>query len=323
MRTARPAVVGGFVLGALALAVGAILFFGGTRVLAPTVRAVVFFEGSVAGLEMGAPVTFRGVRVGSVQRMALHLASDGRARIPVTIELFPGQVSIEGEEMRREASVERFVAAGLRAQLNLQSFVTGQLRIDLDFRPGTPAALVTMDTGDLPQIPALPSDLDRLRETLSDVPVQDLAQTMQRVLQSAERLAVTLEDELGPLLNSARRGVDTATHTLETTEAAVIRLQNDASVMLHEVATLAADARRQVDVRGDELGRTLATVDRAARQAETLLAALNGMAAPRAPFRSDLEATLRDLAASAASLRGFTRQVERDPSALLTGRTGR
>lgn len=323
MAAARPAVVGAFVLGALALALAAILFFGGTRLFAPTARAVVYFEGSVAGLDIGAPVTFRGVRVGSVQAMALHLAGDGRARIPVTIELLPGQVSLEGEEVRRDASVERFVAAGLRAQLNLQSFVTGQLRIDLDFRPGTPAAMVSADTGGLPQIPALPSDLDRLRETLSEVPVQDLAQTMQRVLQSAERLAVTLEAELGPLLGSTRRTVDAATRTLETAEAAVIHLESDASATLREVAALAADARRQVDARGNEIGRTLATMDRAVRQAEILLASVNGMTAPRAPFRTDLEATVRDLAASAASLRGFARAVERDPSALLTGRSGR
>jgi len=323
MAAARPAVVGAFVLGGLALAVAAILFFGGTRLFAPTAHAVVFFEGSVAGLDIGAPVTFRGVRVGSVQRTGLYVSSDGRARIPVTLELLPGQVIIEGEDLRQEASLERFVAAGLRAQLNLQSFVTGQLRVDLDFRPGTPAAMVAADTGGLPQIPALPSELDRLRETLSEVPVQDLAQTMQRVLQSAERLAATLESELGPLLDSARHGVGAATQTLGTTEGAVVRLQSDASATLREVTALAADARRQVDTRGDELGRTLATVDRAARQAETLLTSLNGMTAPRTPFRADLEATVRDLAASAASLRGFARSVERDPSALLTGRANR
>jgi paraquat-inducible protein B len=218
MGAARPAVVGAFVLGGLALAVAAILFFGGTRLFAPTTRAVIFFEGSVAGLDIGAPVTFRGVRVGSVQHVALHLSVDGRARIPVTVELLPGQVLLEGEEVRRGTGLERFVAAGLRAQLVMQSFVTGQLRIDLDFRPGTPATTVAADTSGLPQIPALPSDFERLRATLAEVPVQDLAQTAQRVLHSVERLAGKLEAELGPLLDSTRHGVDAATRTLETTE---------------------------------------------------------------------------------------------------------
>jgi paraquat-inducible protein B len=319
MGAARPAVVGAFVLGGLALAVAAILFFGGTRLFAPTTRAVIFFEGSVAGLDIGAPVTFRGVRVGSVQHVALHLSTDGRARIPVTVELLPGQVLLEGEEVRRGTGLERFVAAGLRAQLVMQSFVTGQLRIDLDFRPGTPATTVAADTGGLPQIPALPSDFERLRATLSEVPVQDLAQTAQRVLHSVERLAGKLEAELGPLLDSTRHGVDAATRTLETTEQAVVRLQVDVSRTVLELDGLVAGARQQVDNRGTEVARVLGSVDRLARRAEALLASVDGLAAPRSPFRADLEATARDLAAGAASLRGFARAVERDPSALLRG----
>jgi paraquat-inducible protein B len=319
MGAARPAVVGAFVLGGLALAVAAILFFGGTRLFAPTTRAVIFFEGSVAGLDIGAPVTFRGVRVGSVQHVALHLSTDGRARIPVTVELLPGQVLLEGEEVRRGTGLERFVAAGLRAQLVMQSFVTGQLRIDLDFRPGTPATTVAADTSGLPQIPALPSDFERLRATLSEVPVQDLAQTAQRVLHSVERLAGKLEAELGPLLDSTRHGVDAATRTLETTEQAVVRLQVDVSRTVLELDGLVAGARQQVDNRGTEVARVLGSVDRLARRAEALLASVDGLAAPRSPFRGDLEAAARDLAAGAASLRGFARAVERDPSALLRG----
>jgi paraquat-inducible protein B len=323
MAAARPAVVGAFVLGGLALAVAAILFFGGTRLFAPTTRAVIFFEGSVAGLDIGAPVTFRGVRVGSVQHVALHLSVDGRARIPVTVELLPGQVVLEGEEVRRGTGLDRLVTAGLRAQLVMQSFVTGQLRIDLDFRPGTPATTVAADTDGLPQIPALPSDFERLRATLAEVPVQDLAQTAQRVLHSVERLAGRLEAELGPLLDSTRHGVDAATRTLETTEQAVVRLQADVSRTVLELDRLVAGARQQVADRGTEVARVLGSVDRLARRAEALLASLDGLTAPRSQFRGDLEAAARDLAASAASLRGFARAVERDPSALLRGGGGR
>jgi paraquat-inducible protein B len=323
MAAARPAVVGGFVLGGLALAVAAILFFGGTRLFAPTTRAVVFFEGSVAGLDLGAPVTFRGVRVGSVQHVALYLTFDGRARIPVTVELLPGQVVLEGEDVRLGSGLERFVAAGLRAQLVQQSFVTGLLGIDLDFRPGTPATTVAADTSGLPQIPALPSDLERLRATLAEVPVQDLARTAQRVLHSVERLAGTLEAELGPLLDGTRRGVEAATRTLGTTEQAVVRLQADLSRTLQELDGLVAGARQQIGDRGAEVARVLGSVDRLARRAEALLASVDGLAAPRSQFRGDLEAAARDLAAGAASLRGLARAVERDPSALLRGGSAR
>src|SRR4051812_25051391 len=78
MATVRPTAVGGFVLGGLALAVAVLLLFGRSRLFEPTTRAVIFFGGSVAGLDIGAPVTFRGVPVGSVQRMAIHLSSAGQ-----------------------------------------------------------------------------------------------------------------------------------------------------------------------------------------------------------------------------------------------------
>jgi paraquat-inducible protein B len=324
MAAAKPAAVGGFVLGALVLAVAAILFFGGSRLFERTTHAVVFFEGSVAGLDIGAPVTFRGVRVGSVQRVALHLFTEGHARIPVTLELLPGQVTVDGADVQRDPSgVERLVAAGLRAQINVQSFVTGQLRVDLDFQPGTPVERVTADVDGLPQIPAIPSDFDRLRRTIADIPVQEVVQTAQRALIGIERLAGRLDTELQPLFDSARRGIDTAGRALDVTEQAVVRLQTDASHTLRELDALAADTRRQLGDRGGEIARLLGSADRAARQAETLLASLNGMTAPRSQFRNELEATVRDLAASASSLRGFAGAIERDPSAVLRGRSAR
>ncbi|MBR0641671.1 MlaD family protein [Plastoroseomonas hellenica] len=318
---ARPAAIGGFVLGGLALVVIAIMSFGGARVFEAKTRAVVFFEGSVAGLDIGAPVTFRGVRVGSVQRVALHLAADGHARIPVTIELQEGQVVLDGVQ-REQLSLERLVAAGLRAQLNSQSFVTGQLRIDLDFRPGTPAEQVA-DTGGLPQIPAIPSDLDRLRDTLADVPVRDAVQTGQRALAAIEQLANRLDRDLGPVLDSVRRVADSADRTLDTSGQAIARLQADASRSLQEIDGLMADARQQLGARGEELARVLGAADRAARQADTMITSLNSLTTPRSAFRGDLEAAIRDLAATASSLRGFARAVERDPSAILRGRDAR
>jgi paraquat-inducible protein B len=126
----------------LALVVVAILLFGGSRLLRARFRAVAFFHGSVGGLIAGAPVTFRGVRIGSVQHCELNLLSSGQSRIPVTLEFAPELVTLNGQTLR-EGMIDsnEFVNLGLRAQLALQSFVTGQLRVDLDFLPGTPVNL--------------------------------------------------------------------------------------------------------------------------------------------------------------------------------------
>lgn len=323
MAAARSAAIGGFVLGGLALAVAAILTFGGRNLFQRSMQAVVFFEGSVAGLDIGAPVTFRGVRVGSVKRVALRLAEDGQARIPVTIELQEGQVMLDRPNAEGERiNLERMVATGLRAQLNSQSFVTGQLRIDLDFHAGAPAERVEEVDG-LPRIPTVPSDMDRLRDTLAEVPVRDVVQAGQRALVAVEQLAARLEQDLGPLLGSLRQVAETADRTLDGSGQAILRLQADASRSLQEIDALMADARQQLGARGGELARVLGTADRVARQAESLLASLNSLTTPRSAFRNDVEAAGRDLAATASSLRSFARAVERDPSAILRGRDAR
>jgi phospholipid/cholesterol/gamma-HCH transport system substrate-binding protein len=321
MATIRPAAVGGFILGALALGVAGILFFGGSHLFARTSRIVVFFNGSVAGLDVGAPVTFRGVRVGSVERIALRFSADTMtARIPVFLQLQSDAVGWEGAaRLDRTDGVRRLVDAGLRAQLSSQSIVTGQLGVDLDFRPDTPAQLVGVIPGTA-EIPAVQSGFDRLRNELTDLPLRQLVDTAQQTFSSLNQLSEHLDARLDPLGESVQRAADAATRTLETTNSSVRRLQAGASVTLQQLDELIADARRQLNGRGNELARSLADADRTVRQAELLLASLNSLAAPRSQFRGDLEATVRDMAASASSLRTFARAVERDPSALLTGR---
>lgn len=321
MAAARPAVIGAFVLGGLGLVVAAVLFFGGGRLFERTMRAVVFFEGSVAGLGVGAPVTFRGVRIGSVESIAVLLSEHEMLRIPVYIKIQPeSAIGGEGGAEMRVIDIERLVAAGLRAQLHLESLVTGQLRIDLDFQPETPASLVEADTGGVPQIPSVPSGLERLRTTLADVPVQKLVETALHTLAEIERLAASIDAELTPLLRESRGTVKSATQALEAIGHAAARLETEAANTLRELDELAAATHGQVTGRGAELAQVLATADRVGREAERLLRSVSDLTDPRSRFRTDLDAGLRDLAASAASLRGFAHAIERDPSIILRGR---
>ena len=323
MASSRSTIVGGFVLGALALVVAAILFFGGSDLFAHKYRAVVFFENSVAGLEIGAPVTFRGVRVGSIQHIELQLSSSGRARIPVILEFIPELVSFNGQKLQvGTLSTEQLVKEGLRAQLNLQSFVTGQLRVDLDFLPNTPVHLQPVDTGNMPQIPALPSDLERLRTSLSELPVQELSQRLLESLQAIERLANHLDARVDPLLGSVGQGFDTATRTMEVVQTAIGKLRPETSHTLENADALLTDTTHQIDNRSADIAHLVQSADRVTQQANALLSTLNNLAEPRSEFRGNLEASMRDLAATAASLRELARTLDRDPSVVLRGRSG-
>ncbi|MBV8187335.1 MAG: MCE family protein [Alphaproteobacteria bacterium] len=322
---ARAGIVGGFILGAMGLGVAAILFFGGTKVFARTLHAVVFFNEPVAGLEVGAPVTFHGVRVGLVKSVRLEFsAASMSARTPVVLEFQPDQVTWEGGRKLTDdrKDIDGLIRAGLRGKLEMQSFVTGQLRVDLEFLPDTPVRLAEVST-DLPQIPTVPSELGQLWAQLTKLRLQDLADTMQRAFASFDRLASHVDSVLDPLMGNANDALVAARQTFQTGDDAIARLRDEASTTLHDVDGLMVDARHQLGPRAAELSRVLNSADRAARQAATMLESLNGLAQSRSQFRSDLEAAIRDLAAAAGLLRDFAATIERNPNALLMGRANR
>jgi paraquat-inducible protein B len=291
--------VGAFVVGALAFGVIAILLFGGGRFLTKRLRVVVFFQDSVAGLEVGAPVTLRGVKVGTVRSMKVYLKLPELVPvIPVYLEIDPGKVSwTNGTLGDDKDDVDLAVKAGLRAQLATQSLVTGQLSINLDFHPDAAPGHTSSESNE-PEIPSIPSDLQHIKDEIADLKLPEIAEKARIALTGIDQIVGELNGKVGPLADSVRQTADAARATMDTATAAVTQLQLDAS-------------------------RTLAGMNHAMAKAEAVIGEVNDMAAPRAPMRGDLEAAVHDLAASTSSLRNFSRELERNPSALLLGRSSK
>ena len=168
-KQASPTLIGAFVVGAIALVVAGLLVFGSGRFFADRLTCVTNFPGSVKGLRVGAPVNFRGVRIGEVTRIqVLYDEQDGSMLIPVVMEVLPEQVTVidrgDGQQSRR-TEVEELIGRGLRAQLQTDSLVTGLLSVDLDFYPDAPIEQVNIDSPDLrdyPVVPAVPSRMEEL-----------------------------------------------------------------------------------------------------------------------------------------------------------------
>jgi paraquat-inducible protein B len=171
MTRANPAVVGGFVVGAIALIVVGLLLFGGTGWFVQHNRYIAYFPGSVKGLQVGAPVDFRGVTIGEVTEIrVLYDPQKVSARIPVIMELDPTRIELTGRQgvETQPQDVERLIEAGFRAQLQSQSLLTGLLFVNLDFYPDKPPRLAGGDEP-YPEIPTIPSDLEQLQQTAGDV----------------------------------------------------------------------------------------------------------------------------------------------------------
>jgi len=307
MSVVKPALVGAFVLSGVALGVISLVLVAGSQIFAHHVHKVTYFQGSVAGLDVGAPVTFRGVRVGSVTRIRLHIdMNDRSAKIPVDLEIDPSLVSLTNDGDQSDASVfRRLRQAGLQSQLRMQSFVTGQLSVELDLAPNLVA---TSQGGSLneDEIPSSPSKLQTLEAEIEELPLKKIAADADRTLNAIQGVADQLGPRVGPMVDSLKRTSEAAHETMDVAKVAVGHIDG-----------LAVEGKQQVTVNGDELQRLLASSDQTVHDADALVVSLHEMTGPNSRMRDDLESATRDLAASASSLRGFSHEIERNPSDLL------
>ena len=179
-------VIGMFVVGAVALLIASILVFGSGKILSQSDRYVLFFDGSVKGLSVGAPVIFRGVKIGNVSAVSLtYDLKTQEVLIPVVIDIELSR--IKGiPEAPGYPNYEAFIKQGLRAKLEVQNFITGQLMIGLDFYPQRPQKLYGL-TSDYPELPALPISPD-IFEVMDDIPIKEITVNLEQAVAGINRI---------------------------------------------------------------------------------------------------------------------------------------
>jgi paraquat-inducible protein B len=245
-----------------------------------------------------------------------------QASIPVELKLEPGRVKLASGSTGLPM-LHSLIEAGLRAKLEPESLVTGQLLVDLDFDPKTTGHTMAEADPDVPEIPTVRSDFEELWRQLKHAPIADTLVQAKQTLAALERAANRLDSVINPLADGALHALDRAGQTMDTASETVQDLRESALTTLSDVRGLAADGRQQLAARGQELSRTLIAAERALQGARDLVTSANSLVARGARPRDDLEATLHDLAASASSLRDLLQSVDRDPSVVLRGRGAR
>jgi paraquat-inducible protein B len=222
--------IGTFVVGAVALIIMALLIFGSGKFFSKKNTYVLFFDGSVKGLNEGSPVMLRGVKIGQVTNIKL-LANpeDMDFYIGVYVEIDPENYTFMGQEkmsqilqkIRRGEFIKPLIEKGLRAQLQTQSFVTGQLMINVDFYPNEPARLLGIDKK-YPEIPTIPGSMDKLAKALQDLDLDALYKRIMNVVGGIDKIvnAPGAQDSLPALRDTLRQ----AEVTLDSVEAT---LQNN------------------------------------------------------------------------------------------------
>jgi len=336
--------IGGFVLGAAAFIFGAVVILGSGKLFRDTRPVVMFFDGSVAGLSVGAPVTFRGVTIGQVSGIEIVFEGANREfRVPVSAELYPDRIVRLGGE--RSTTLKDLIDQGLRAQLQLQSLITGQLGIQLSFMPNTPARFIGPEKAGLSpkvgEIPTVPTPLQRIEQSFQQIPldevIRDARDTLTSIrdiltspaipeiianLQEVSGNAAGLTRSLDNRLSATTAQLDLTLRDIRALVDKTNRQITPLSGAIEEIRNLAGNLNRQVEPVASEIHRTAAELNATLRQSQQTFANLGTMTAQDAEFRYNLEALMTELAAAARSLRAFSDYLDRNPGALLRGKSG-
>lgn len=318
---AHPRLIGGFVLGAVALVLAAIVFLTTGALFEQRDRFVVFIPGSVKGLQTGSQVTFRGVRVGEVVEVSAFQTGlpDNPIQIEVVCEFYgdvvetPEGVANPYEDLEAEEAVALLVEQGIRARMMSASLLTGQKYIELDFLPDEPARLAGMSRR-YPEIPTSPTAMEKLGKTLEDmmnklaeVPLDQVVENVQMAIRAARELLESEDvkgaihaarsgaESIGPTLAEARKTLKSARETIEKLGGEVEGLGGDVSDTLAELRV--------------RLARTEATFD-------ALEATLRGAD----DARMDASEVLLELERALKSFRSLAEYIQTHPEAILQGK---
>jgi len=312
---ANATIIGAFVLGAIVLLVAGILFFGSGTLPQKRIPIVSFFHGSVTGLQVGAPVTFRGVPVGEVKAIGIRIDPATRALIiQVDMRVWPDKVAIYGPRTPNDKLIPTLVAQGLAAQLARQSFVTGLLSVDLDFRPGVQASRFGAEAG-VAEVPTIQSEYDALTKKLEDVDIEGAIRSVQRTLGNLDAILTT--PELKQAIKDLPGTVTSVRHAAQTIDREVTQLSRAGRDDIASATTALRQTLASVQSLATDLDReTASTLGRA----NTAIDATNAALDPNGRTMIQVQRAIDDIAATAARLRNFVDRVDRDPSILIRGR---
>ncbi|MFO7606277.1 MAG: MlaD family protein [Desulfurivibrionaceae bacterium] len=330
-RKGNSTLIGAFVFGAVILTTIVILLLAGRELFKESRQHVMYFEEAARGLQVGSPVLFLGVRVGTVKQIQLELdEEDDRFLVAVIVDLTPpAEKTRAGEQINLQdrLTIRQLVDRGLRARLKIQSLLTGQLYIDLAFYPDKPARFIS-DHSEISEIPTIPTTVEELSALLEDFSIADflddlstiststrkilssealrtLPDRLDATLRHLESLAARLDSAGGPLLEKAQVDLNEIHEATDAIQAAMAKIGKAAD----RVGELAAEDSPIYD-----------SMNRAGSELAAASEALQILANEESPTIQGLNLSLREIERAARAFRRLAETLEQQPEAVLRGK---
>jgi paraquat-inducible protein B len=327
-----PTLIGGFVVGAVVLIVAAVALFGGSEFFAQRLQYVAYFDESTKGLRVGSNVTLNGVRVGYVDDIKLLVdQSTYETLTQVTLEILPedlvmtdfGEV-VQTQARRADIGHSSLIEnAGLRAQLETESFVTGQLVVALDMRPETKAVFRGVDPPH-EEIPTIPSSAQAFLAKLKawvervghDFDLEEIAARLDNILKGLDE--ITNSEDLRATLSGVNQIInDQQTRELVPNVNATLA---DIRAVTEDAGTLIRNTDGQIENIGADIQPVIDQLVGVMTQAEQTLEAAKDQLQGDSVQMYQLQATLQELESAALAIREFFDLMERNPESLISGK---
>jgi len=324
-------VVGIFVLGALAFGVVALIFLGRSAFSRESYKFVTYFDETVSGLEIGAAVKFRGVKIGQVTELKIFLGeTDGQgvsSRIPVIYEVDKRNFDESmGSliDLSKPDEPRNYIDDGLRARLATASFITGLMYVELDIvNPDEYPAEYYSQFSELYEIPTFKGTLAEISDNISDFIKRfnsvDFEGISLRLIDLLENLNTEIQNaDLDGLSQSLQGTANSFTALAESPQFP--KLFEKMELTLSEYKSLATEIRSAVDPTAEVLQIALQQFTKTLESLEVTTTSLHVMVRPQSSVRTNLDDALGSLTEAAESLRSLTDYLERNPSSLISGR---
>jgi paraquat-inducible protein B len=334
---ANPTRIGLFVVLSALLLVTGITLFGGGKFFSNKNIAIVYFDGSLQGLNVGAPVAYQGITIGEIKEIQLDINTDTfQITIPVLISLIPDKViKVEGKnKQNQEQDINTFLKTmcdrGLRATVKTQSLLTGKLYIDLAIHPNSVAIYHSKDDKYL-EIPTVPSELQQLTQAVQSLNFMELAAKFSNTMDALEKMSTSMEQALGS--EDSRKNLTTLFASLEHIHSILAKLDEGLfpliaklDTSLNKAAQLSDNTNQMIRHIDGQIDPFFLTMNNTVRDtgltmqaAETLMTDMRQSTGADSPLYYQLTESINELGKAASAMRAFTDYLDRNPQSLLFG----
>jgi paraquat-inducible protein B len=264
------------------------------------VNFVLFFEGSVRGLDIGAPVEFKGIKIGRVVDIRLEFDHNHSSfMIPVLIELEPERIIAKGDNKSPEDTLKTLVDRGLRARLQTGSLLTGKLFVELDMHPNTRVRLVS-GQAKIPELPTIPAELEQITDSVKGI------------LAKLEKVEL---DKMGDELHGALQGANTLLNKPELLES--ITEMNEALKAFKSVMT---KLDPKVEPIAENIDEAMRSGKKALDNINHTLQLFDKLLRSDSPVQFRVIRMADEMAEAGRALQRFLELLEENPQSLIFGK---